>query len=761
MSRAATNKLYTNFSKGLVTEVSPLAYPENASIDEDNCEILSNGDRVRRFGFDRITTVDALPTKMITTTVANDRRIHSHVWTTVDNNPDLDFLVVFINGTIYFYEITGVGDELPAYTEKAFTIDLSSYKLSTATASDVDNSHVSFASGKGELFIVNKYIEPLRVQFFDGEEETFVVSTITIKVRDHYGIEDGLGVEEEPTTLSAEHHYNLLNQGWLFPGGTSSSGSAGADPLITPPGQLGRRFTQRDYLTYDYVPVFNVDGTTPSNAGPIQQYFTAIGRYPSNAKVWWAGKDAEGNFDPQLLLKTFFGNTRAARGHFVINAFAKNRSEVSTIAGLDTETINTRPEAICFTSGRVFFGHESTVYMSPVLETTDRVGQCYQEADPTSEDISDLIPTDGGFIEIPDADHILSLKPLADGIVVLARNGVWFINSGGQGFTAIDYTINKVSDIGIQARESAVIAGEMLFWWTKQGIQVITPATGQFGAIPGKFQQQNITEQTIKTFYNEINEFTRDSVKGAYDPSSNAVYWLYKNEANTRERKILKFDLRFNAFIPSTITGTTVVPMDLFIGQYYVKNAQYPTFLTFLGIQKRWNSPSQSYRDFLCNCQFVERRYVDGKDGFDNHRGTIGGEFPDPDYIKDNYESYIESGYEVMEDGLRKKQTPFLGVFFKKQFNLSGVSSSCFMLVKWSWSNNESSNKWHGPIQVYRPRTTPALASLDEDYYDVIYSRNKVRGSGRAIQFRFYENRENYAFRLTGWHAFYQGNTVP
>ena len=124
------------------------------------------------------------------------------------------------------------------------------------------------------------------------------------------------------------------------------------------------------------------------------------------------------------------------------------------------------------------------------------------------------------------------------------------------------------------------------------------------------------------------------------------------------------------------------------------------------------------------------------------------------------YESFIESGYEVLEDGLRKKQAPFLGVFFRREF-----TDSCFLTVKWSWATNSNSNKWHGPIQAYRPRNADYLTgpenTANEGYYDVIYTRNKIRGSGRAIQFKFSESAANANFRLIGWHVFYQGNTVP
>ena len=52
MSRAETAKIYRTFVKGLITEASPLTYPENASIDEDNMILYRKGNRSRRLGID-------------------------------------------------------------------------------------------------------------------------------------------------------------------------------------------------------------------------------------------------------------------------------------------------------------------------------------------------------------------------------------------------------------------------------------------------------------------------------------------------------------------------------------------------------------------------------------------------------------------------------------------------------------------------------------------------------------------------------------
>jgi hypothetical protein len=80
------------------------------------------------------------------------------------------------------------------------------------------------AAGKGFLFIAHPFCDPL-VAEYDHDTDTLTVVKIVIQVRDFDGVNDGLANDEEPTTLSPEHHYNLRNQGWVEPG--SSDGSLG------------------------------------------------------------------------------------------------------------------------------------------------------------------------------------------------------------------------------------------------------------------------------------------------------------------------------------------------------------------------------------------------------------------------------------------------------------------------------------------------------------------------------------------------------
>lgn len=52
MPRAASEKQYIPFVKGLITEASALTFPEGATVDEDNFVINRDGSRQRRLGLE-------------------------------------------------------------------------------------------------------------------------------------------------------------------------------------------------------------------------------------------------------------------------------------------------------------------------------------------------------------------------------------------------------------------------------------------------------------------------------------------------------------------------------------------------------------------------------------------------------------------------------------------------------------------------------------------------------------------------------------
>ena len=219
MARGQTNKLYRTFNKGLITEAGPLTYPEDASVDELNTVLHKKGNRSRRLGLD----YEPDSTGSVIADYDASATVSEYLWRAVDNQAGTNFLCIQVGHILHFYDTSS--SPITA-GKKSFTVDLTAYKAPTATISNVQNANIHMASGKGFLFVAQQFIDPFTVEY-DAETDTISVVKIVIQMRDFDGVNDNLANDEEPSTLSPEHEYNLKNQGWVPPGSSSSTGGTG------------------------------------------------------------------------------------------------------------------------------------------------------------------------------------------------------------------------------------------------------------------------------------------------------------------------------------------------------------------------------------------------------------------------------------------------------------------------------------------------------------------------------------------------------
>jgi hypothetical protein len=462
----------------------------------------------------------------------------------------------------------------------------------------------------------------------------------------------------------------------------------------------------------------------------------------------------QGDFLPNLLDKLFSGNNRAPRGHFILDAFDKDRSTVSGLSGIATEVTNERPNTVTFFAGRVWFGCNSTVYFSQLLTDTYKAGLCFQEADPTSEDISDLIATDGGVIPIPEISKIVRLVPHGDGVIVFATNGVWQVTGSTNGFTALDISVNKISPIGCKNPTSIVETEEGVFWWSDVGVMGMTEKSGIYGPIPGSFDRSNISESTIQTFFNDIDENIKREVKGVFDARNNRVVWLYRDAdvSASQYNRVLIFDISLGAFYPwkfSNLSSNSPKIKGIYVSERLTFNEEeevnrYPSTVEYFVMQGTSGRFSQ-----VTNGNFVDWETANGTGA--------------------TYDSYIETGYELFNDAMKRKNITYLFTYLRQTEEGSlgpdlTASSSCYMTIKWDWADDPISNKWTEPVQIYKAplRLLPMESPADFNTgFPVVITKNKVRGNGKAIQFRYGTSERNRNFDLHGWSIVVTGETVP
>lgn len=749
-----------NFTKGLITESTGLNFPENAATDCDNCEFTLIGDTLRRQGIDyeenfSIWNIDR-----------DSAAVNTYKWNNAGGDGLTQVMVVQVSGFLHFWKSSAATVAAPMSSQiLASTVDISAF---VAAGGTFDTTlECQFSDGNGYLFVTHPSCDPFYCTYSAG---TITGNRINVQIRDFTGVPDGLASNTRPTSLSAEHNYNLINQGWVSGNPWSS---VSFSPVVLGLGPktftvaAGLPVTLGDQATIianhstiglpttgpmmsgnitayagTSMTINVTSGSTgwfgftgndwlivPRNTAYIATWFSAVGNYPSNSDVWWYFKNASDVFDPATTLSNVtLGAGNGPRGHFILDAFSQQRDVISSLAITDIQTL-IRPRTVTWFQGRVWYAGvdaqqpatgdanyytwTENIYFSQVVSTVDDLGHCYQVNDPTSENLFDLLPTDGGVITIQGCGSVYKLFSIQNGLLVFAANGIWFITgSQGIGFTANDYTITKISNIQSISGTSFVNVTGLPYFWNEEGIYSVQPAQG------GGLQVEPVTVGTIATFYNQIPMQCKKYARGDYHPIDYNIQWIYRdvNETGVQDRyqfnRILNFNTYNKAFFPYSLPAPRVT----INGINYVSGpggsaAPDPVFkyltTTLSHVGLTWSDEhDDTYVDWASN------------DG-----GT-------------NYTSYFITGYKLRGQGIKKFQPQYIQMYSRT----NGAASSYKIQGIWNYANSRDSGKWSS-IQL----VTNALTR-----FDTIFRRHKIRGSGYALQFKI-TSVDGMPFDIQGW----------
>lgn len=162
-----------NFVKGLITEASPLNFPPNASIDEDNFVLRRDGSRTRRLGIDlEAGSTDVVSS--ITMPTSGDIAYSTFKWSNVGGDSTKTFIVVQI------------GNELNVFDDGVTPLS-DGYISSYVFTADVVNQRFSYGVVDGMLVVASG--EP-EISIFKYEDSSIVRYTKRLKIRDMFGVED-------------------------------------------------------------------------------------------------------------------------------------------------------------------------------------------------------------------------------------------------------------------------------------------------------------------------------------------------------------------------------------------------------------------------------------------------------------------------------------------------------------------------------------------------------------------------------------------
>lgn len=702
---------------GLFTEGSPLNFPPGATVRDENFILNTDGSRERRFGIGKEINAQFNGTKYIF------GRTHVFDWDGVGNDGSKNYAVIFNNGRINFY------DKSVEPLSKGFITQFSAFYAK-------GEELVGAASINGEFVLAGDDASDFMVFYL--ENGTIKRKRYNIKVRDIWGVDSDRAVDERYETLGNEerHSYNLPNQGWSL-----------------------------------------------AAAKEVEQ---ATGKWPSNADVFTYGVADSGSdrFLAGLYIVPPFGTTPAPKGSAVVELtnMLQGRLDHLTKRGFfnnDPSVLNdyvdTAPKAVVGYAGRVFFAGfvnpenpanetypnlASTVVFSRTVQSRDDISKCYQEQDPTSRD-PDILASDGGTITISGTGYIYKLISSGRSLLIFASEGVWELYSTDNIFSADNYQIRKLTDVGCKSARSVVLVENTPMYWTDYGIYILQP-----DQVSESFVARNITQESIQTFFDEIDASSTREAFGFYDEFDKKVRWLYSSDGSNvlnYDRELI-FDSRLQSWYTNTyplIQGNILsgmVQLNSFSEAEVANNIVVGSDNVLAGTDEVVTLqmvPDKGRRSF----KYISLNSVDGDHEFL--------EFNQPnfkDYGTVDAEAVMITGPYTGGDTVRRKSSTYLTMQLRKTetgFKLDPDGNiipenpgSCLVQTRWDWTDLSKAGKWNPVIEMYRHRRHYIPNDVTDDYedgYPVVTTKSRLRGSGRSIAIKITSSPEK-DLNILGWN---------
>ena len=741
---AAKSEIYS-FIGGLVTEASELAFPANAASEIENFEINRDGSISRRLGMDLEPLFQLFNPPSEVNPLTSPKPV-TFKWSNVAGISNFSVLAIQFDDSIMFFDIDVANLSSQGY--------LGSLELD-GFPKDV---RYGLSSVDGKLVVVAG-IEKIAIVSYSGG--TFTATYGTLKTRDLWGVEcfgtHGEKFEKDDLYRSGgspEVVYNLRNQSWGSPRTRASDG-----------------------VSFD----------------PIRMYNLALDVFPSNSEQVWSGlqykPDSSGNpterFYPSMCQDLYGTSSKAAKGYFIIDVINRGASRLKAVQdNYDrnpgklfnysniTQVDYTNGGATCLVeyAGRMFFAGftgetvggdarspnlSNHVFFSQLVKSTGDILKCYQQGDPTSRDEADIVDTDGGFIRISGAEKILAMVPTGSRLLVICSNGVWSITGGSDyGFTATNYKVDQVSSFGCISATSVVEEKGRVFYWGEDGIFVVTKNE------LGDSISENVTRGVIDKFYQELPIQARTSSIGVYDNIAGKIRWIYDIAEGETYELILDSNLKcfypFKLFYPNDLCRVigvfTTTPFNKYseIDDVLVNIEQVQSNTDYVAID------GQSSESSLTAVKYLIR--FNNQYSFAYYRNN---RFLDFEIVNGNGNDAVAkclTGAITAGDSSIRKQVQFLTLHFKQtafRNVLNGPlinESGCLSQTRWDWANKLDSSKFGALKQVVRNSKPQDITN-----FDVITSRNMLRGQGRAFAL-YFQTEPRKDCKIIGWNLAIDGN---
>lgn len=395
---------------------------------------------------------------------------------------------------------------------------------------------------------------------------------------------------------------------------------------------------------------------------------------------------------------------------------ALHRVEEGTtdLSYLDPET--SRFTCTSMFAGRVWYaGIDSKrignrVYFSQVLEGVSNAGNCYQEADPTSRHVSELIATDGGVITLGDGGRVLALMPFREYMIIFSSNGVWAVFGKDGIFDATAYGVRKLSDEIIIHKDAVTTTNGGLLFWSTESINVL--GIGQ----TGQLEVSSITKNVLKNLVKAYGPSDWPSIKAMHFVGSARAGFVLPDS-----KSILWVDTTIGAFYKDDFkTGDSAY----ILGGFYdvTQNPESREKLVACSL-------SDGDTTWLAACYtYQSGEYVDFSETG----------------LTEELDSHCIVGHVNGGDAAKAKQGTYMSVHMSTE-----ADSSTYASYLWDYADDPLSNKYSNRQQCYR----------NAQYHSVSTAKLRVRGWGRSLQVKF-ENERGKPGEILGWDLDLESNAT-
>lgn len=763
-------QVQNNFLGGLKTEYTGLGFPENAVTSTDNCVYSVLGDVSRRGGINYETNF-----QLNNIGVAAAAK-SSFKWENVGGDGSTQMVVQQIGSTLYFYKSSSATTASPLSTTKlASTVTISSFLVSGSVA-DSSQYECTYAAGNGYLFVYNPVCEPFYVSY-DGTS-TMTATQITVQQRDFMGVpEVGVPFNFRPITLSIEHRYNLLNQGWGTAWSTTSTTgqTIGTGNFTFTVASTTLPIVVGDIVTASWTsdPGFYITGTVASytgttlvitetsNAGsgfsinlwtinPAPNYISTfflkakigggdvgtaqlLNKYPSNAEQWWQYRSTnvtraspDGTFSPSVTADyVVLNNNQAPQGSVILDSFTQDRATVVSLPGIEDVTTQARPTNGTWFQGRVWYtGVNASQQATGDMPSYTWVENVYFSRIITNNSqfgycYQQNDPTSPDFFDLLQDDGGVIYVQGSGQIYKLfpVQNGLLVFGANGIWFITGSQGIGFSANDYTITKISGVRSNTSTTFCDVLGWPIFWNEEGIYTVTPsqqgGGLEVNNLVIGTIASYYNDIPLVSKKFARGTYNPLEYTVQWMFRSTAESSITDRYQYDK-----ILVYNTSSKAFYVHSISGATYIHDCIYVSSPGSSGA----SDPIIKYIVFSgTNITFAEEN--DFTNYVDFNSGT-----------SVNFTSTFTTGWKLHGKMAMKFQVQYIFIYSDSNngsYKINGL---------WNFSSSGNSGKW----------TNTQIFTLSDTNYSKMFNRVRIRGRGNALQIKI-TSEDGQPFDLSGW----------